>query len=96
MDRKIIGKTMKFLRSTTELKQEEVAGKAGISVSYYSLIENGKRSLSLETLGKVCNVFEVTPERFFAVYELIKNDNLLPLILEKTDLSKLEKHRTLQ
>ena len=43
-----------------DLSQQEMAGKIGISVGAYSLIENGKRHGSHKTWNKIQELFALT------------------------------------
>lgn len=51
-------KKIKELRSASNIKQSEAATKAGISASFYGMIERGSRTLSLEHLYKISKVFD--------------------------------------
>lgn len=48
-----IGKAIRFYRIAHDITQKEIAEKAGLSMSYLSLLERGKRGVSLGTLEKV-------------------------------------------
>lgn len=50
---------MRMLRAKLKLSQKEVAEKAGVSVSYISMLERGQRSPPLETIEKVGKVFRM-------------------------------------
>lgn len=55
------GRALKICRAAVELSQQDVAKRAGITKSYLSLVEGGKRSPSLATLEKICNAMRVPP-----------------------------------
>lgn len=57
--RKEIGRKVKAARHNTDLTQEEAAKKAGIHVSYYSRIEQGKENPSAETLESIAKALKV-------------------------------------
>lgn len=63
----IFGSNVKKLRENLGLSQEELAENAGFDRTYISLIERGKRNLSLLNICKFAEALEVKP------YELIKN-----------------------
>jgi transcriptional regulator with XRE-family HTH domain len=49
------------LRSKKGFSQKELADTVGISVSYVSMLERGKRSPPLETIEKMARALKVTP-----------------------------------
>ena len=53
-------------RRTRGLSQEELAKKAGISVSYVSMLERGQRSPPLETLESVAKALNVKPTQLLS------------------------------
>lgn len=54
-----IGKAIKIFRVQAGLKQQELADKAGISVSYLSLLERNKRDPVFSTLVKIAKALQV-------------------------------------
>lgn len=52
-DHRITGQVIGRLRVQQGLSQEELAQKAGIARSHLAMIENGKKSASVETLWKI-------------------------------------------
>lgn len=56
---KRIGHQLKELRISRGWKQKELADKVGLSRPAMSNIESGKRSLTLNTLKRFCEVFNV-------------------------------------
>lgn len=62
LDNKLIGKKIKELRCLNFISQMELAERSDISDTYLSLIESGKKRLSLETLIKVANALETTAD----------------------------------
>ena len=54
-----IGSTIKLCRDRRKLSQKGLAEKAGISVSYLSLLEQGKRTANLEVLENVAAGLEL-------------------------------------
>jgi len=55
-----MGNRMKVLRDKNDLKQSELAKRAGITESYYSRIETGANSPSVETLESIANELHVS------------------------------------
>ena len=64
---KILGENIKRRREEKGLSQEELANIAGFDRTYISLIERGKRNLSLLNICRFAKAFDVLP------FELIKN-----------------------
>jgi len=54
-----IGKTLKLIRISRELKQKELADKLGISPNYLSSVENAKREPSLSFIKLVSKELDV-------------------------------------
>lgn len=52
---------LKKHRTKLHLSQEALAAKAGICVSYVSMLERGQRSPPLDTLEKLAGALETTP-----------------------------------
>ena len=61
-----LGKRIKELRKSRNLKQDDLARVLEISRSQISNLENGRRSLNLKQLEKLCNLFKVDMS-FFGV-----------------------------
>lgn len=79
LDYKLFGKRIKEQRLIKKLTQEQLAEKVGLSSVYISHIEIGSTKPSLETLLKICNTLEVTPDTILidSVYsskEYLKDD----------------------
>lgn len=63
-----VGKRVRELRDGkpgAKVTQRELAGKAGISVSFLSMIERGERAPHLETLTKIAEALGVPLMEFF-------------------------------
>lgn len=54
-----LGKAIKSIRSQLGLTQNELALRAGISVSYLSMLEKNKRDPSFSTLEKIANALNI-------------------------------------
>lgn len=55
-----VGKRLKEERKRLHCTQEEVAEAVGLTPAFIGHIERGERSLSLDTLVKLCNFYGVT------------------------------------
>jgi len=54
-----LGKSIKLCRTNRGLSQGELADKIGLSVSYVSLIEQGKRDPAISTVEKIATALGV-------------------------------------
>lgn len=54
-----LGKAIKVFRIQRELSQSELADAAGISVSYLSLLERGKRDPAFTTVERISKALKV-------------------------------------
>lgn len=96
-----IGKRIKELRERTNLTQEELAKKLGISRPSISQIESGQRKISSSELEKLSQIFEISMEELLNPYEAekkikkLKREGKLPRfnkeIFKQTLLYILEK-----
>lgn len=60
MDRKALGKKIRTERQQMNLTQEQLAEAAGVSTAYIGLVEHGQRSVTLEKLIDLANIFHVS------------------------------------
>lgn len=56
---------LKEVRKSLGLTQANIAKQLGISESYYSQLENGKRRMSLVMAIKIASILGKTPDEFF-------------------------------
>lgn len=68
LDYQTIGKRIRLLRKQHHLSQMELAEMIEKSPTYISLVENGQKGPSLETLIDVANALKVTPDVLLAEY----------------------------
>lgn len=54
-----LGRAIRLCRTQRGLSQTELANNAGISVSYLSLLERGKRDPTLTTVGEIANALDI-------------------------------------
>lgn len=60
-----IGLRIKELRKQNKLTQEGLAHKTGLDRTYINSVENGRRNISIETLEKIANGFDMRIHEFF-------------------------------
>lgn len=60
MDRKALGEKIRQERIQMNLTQEQLAEAAGVSTTYIGLVEHGQRSVTLEKLIDIANIFHVS------------------------------------
>ncbi len=60
VDYVLLGERIKFWRQQRNLTQEQLAEKVGVTPGFISLIEIGKRRVSLESLLSICAELEIT------------------------------------
>ena len=61
LDKSVIGKTIKYLRTEKGLSQEVLSGLAGIARSHLAMIENSLKLPNFETLWKLSFALGMTP-----------------------------------
>lgn len=79
----IIGNKLLSARKRLGLTQAEVAEAAGISDRTYADIERGTVNMRIQTMLKICEVLQITPDNIFTEDELSEFAN------EEEILSKL-------
>lgn len=68
-DHRITGQVIGRLRVQQGLSQEDLAKRAGIARSHLAMIENGKKSASVETLWKVAEGLGISLSEMFKLLE---------------------------
>jgi transcriptional regulator with XRE-family HTH domain len=63
--KKKVGERIKILRNDKNISQEELANRAGMARGFISGVETGKRNITVETLGKILEVLNVSYGAFF-------------------------------
>lgn len=56
---RVVGRELKETRTALGLTQVEVAGRLGVSASYISAVEAGKRNLTLAQLANIANAMRL-------------------------------------
>lgn len=90
-----VAKTIKEIRSKKGLTQETLAARAGLTRSYISLIESGKKTPAIATLYKLANILNVSISEFLVegdVEEKKTNNSSIYKNIEKT---KVENNKSL-
>ncbi|MBA7491466.1 hypothetical protein ES702_02012 [subsurface metagenome] len=94
--RKNLGRVIKKKRAGLNIFQEDLAGRIGLTRTYLSLVENGKRFPSWETLEKIAHSLSMKPSKLIVEANLYEYDDdfelvsLLSRIIESADKEKIE------
>jgi len=70
-----ISKKIKTLRVDKGFSQEQMADLLHISQSAYSRIESGESNGWVNSIEKICNIFEIKPEELFTTESLVQNNS---------------------
>ena len=68
-DRKAFGITISRLRLRKGLTQERMSGLAGIARSHLVALENGEKTVRLDTLCRIADALEIRPSELIRRYE---------------------------
>lgn len=80
MSEKHIGKKLKELRISRDLKQLDVAEGVGLSRTAISNIESGRRALTLNTLKKFADFYRIDISTITEEFEQNNKDELIDLV----------------
>lgn len=72
----MIGETLRLLRVFNDYTTIEMSKKVGLSQSYISELENGKKQPSLEVIEKYANIFDMKPSTLLLFSESLENDEV--------------------
>jgi len=72
-NRKAFGIVISRLRFAKGWTQEEASGLMGIARSHLVMLENGKKTVKLDTLWRIAAAFEIKPNE---LVRLIEKENL--------------------
>lgn len=86
IDYKELGERIAKRRKALNLTQDDVAEATGLSNNHISNIENNHSIPSIETLIKICEVLDITPDYFLLGIIKHTNDSLLSQINQKIKL----------
>lgn len=87
-----IGKTLKNIRISLGMTQEQVAEALGLAPRYISDIKRDKTKGSIDTLIKLCNVYNVTPSYILKDYINTYDSDLDDTFVGYYNLSDYEKN----
>jgi transcriptional regulator with XRE-family HTH domain len=65
----MVGKELRAVRESAGMTQEQLAFKAGVDRSYISLLENDRKSPTLDMLFRICDALGTTVSRLIARVE---------------------------
>ena len=73
-DRKAFGITVSRLRIQKGLTQERISGLAGIARSHLVALENGEKTIRLDTLWRIADALEIRPSELIRKTEEERTD----------------------
>jgi len=91
IDYKELGERISKRRKVLNLTQDDVAEATGLSNNHISNIENNHSIPSIETLIKICETLDITPDYFLLGIVRHTNDSLLSQINQKIKLCDAKK-----
>ena len=74
--REQLGKGIRMARTQKGFKIRDVCGDAGISLSYWSDLENGRKQASFDVLDGICRVLDIRLSALFAF--MLKEESCSP------------------
>lgn len=72
----MIGETFRLLRVFNDYTMSEMSQKIGLSQSYISELENGRKHPSLEVVEKYAKVFDMKPSTLLLFSEALEKDEV--------------------
>lgn len=67
--RQKVGSNLRRLRKRHQMSQSKLAENAGLNRSYLSMVENGRRNISLDNLVSLALALNVEPVELFTLVE---------------------------
>ena len=84
-------KALKLCRTQKGISKTELAEKAGLSVSYLSLLEQGKRDPVLSTIDSICKALNIPSSIFmFLASDVNELNGISTELAEKLSLTALQ------
>lgn len=80
----MIGEVIRLIRTIEGKKANKLAQELGISPSYLSLLENGKRQPSVELITKYADILGVRPSGILFFHEEITDEKFKNSLLKMT------------
>ncbi len=88
-----LGKRIQNLRKIKGFSQESFAEKIGIATNTLSSIETGNAFMTSQTLEKIVEILNITPQELFTFEDKNKEDEMYDNILKKVEFLKSDKER---
>jgi transcriptional regulator with XRE-family HTH domain len=86
-----ISKALKLCRTQKGMTKTKLAEKANVSISYLSLLEQGKRDPNLTTINKLCIALNIPASIFmFLASDVNELDGISTELAEKLSLTALQ------
>ncbi|AEG01599.1 helix-turn-helix domain-containing protein [Methylomonas methanica] len=86
-----ISKALKLCRTQKGITKTKLAEKADMSVSYLSLLEQGKRDPNMSTINKICVALNIPASIFmFLASDINELDGISKELAEKISLTALQ------
>jgi transcriptional regulator with XRE-family HTH domain len=86
-----ISKALKLCRTQKGITKTELAEKADLSISYLSLLEQGKRDPNLSTINKLCIALNIPASIFmFLASDVNELNGISKELAEKISLTALQ------
>lgn len=87
----MFGEKLKALRKSTDMTQQQIADKLGVTRAAYSHFENGRNEPDSETIVKLAKIFEVSTDYLLGHTDSQKDPNLLVATHVDDDLTEEQK-----
>ncbi len=88
-----LGKRIQYLRKIKGYSQEIFAEKIDIATTTLSSIETGNAFMTSQTLEKILEILEITPDELFTFQEQIESADMYAYILKKLEFIKNDDER---
>lgn len=82
INKKLIGKRIKYRRETAGLSQEQLAERLNLSKNHISSIECGKSMLTTKSLIALCNALGGTPD-YYLIGEIIPETDAITALIQR-------------